>query len=862
MSRRNLDAARPLAIGLALALVLALAAGSVMATKNSGFLREWPVLENKPPVSNKRLKEAEERAQEILDGLTLDQKIGQITQGEIEYVTAADVEQYCLGSVLSGGGSWPNGNKNSSPQDWRDLADEYWQAGMDGCGIPPTWGIDSVHGNNNVMGATLFPHNINLGAANNRNLMKKIGVATAKETRVTGQPWTFAPSVAVARDDRWGRTYESYSEDPKRVERLTGPMIKGLQGRLNECSVMATIKHWVGDGGTTDGEDQGNTEVPEDELINIHGLPYFEGMEVGVVSAMPSFSSWNGEKMHGNKYLITDILKDTLGFSGHIISDWNGIGQVPGCENWDCPQAVEAGIDQFMVPSDWQRFIETTTQQVEDGIISMDRIDDAVFRVLRNKLLLRLFDKKPSEGNCAKDSLLGKKSHRKIAEQAARESLVLLKNNDDLLPLARGLRVLVTGKSADSISNQTGGWTLTWQGTENTNADFPGATSIYGGIKAVAPNSVLVEDPSTVDLNDYDVAIAVIGETPYAEGAGDIGRTETLQHTTRHEEDLTVLQALDGIPTVTIFLSGRPLYVNDLLNLSQAFVAAFLPGSEGQAVAQVIFQNKKGKVNHDFKGTLPMTWPAEDCQTPLNVGQQFGALFNYDYGLTYKHHENLDELPDNTGELGCGSRDDGDNGDTATEPLEIYVSGSNVDPWVLKIGDPSGDTDVGLGASEITELPNIKTGPKEDGPTVQGAATNVLWKGGDAQFYSQYPDGSEDLRSYLNVEDSDEDGALVFAVKIKSPPTADVETRIDCDYPCSGAVDTTSAFTDARITDGDWHELSIPLACFAEAGTDFSIVNTPFLIFTDGEMEAAISDIRWEPPGYGANVTCDGDYQP
>ena len=409
----------------------------VQAAENTASLDQqtgytsWPVLENQPPVSKYRLKKAQAKAQDILKNLTLDQKIGQITQGEIQDVSIDDVKTYCLGSVLNGGGSWPNLDKYASPADWRNLADDYWQAGVEGCGIPPIWGIDSVHGNNNVFGATIFPHNIGLGAANNPELMVKIGRATARETRATGQPWVFAPTVAVARDDRWGRTYESYSEDPQRVTNLTGPMIEGLQGNLWDCSVAATIKHWVADGGTTNGKDQGDTELTEEQLINIHGIPYFSGMQAGVLSAMPSFSSFNGEKMHGNQYLIQDVLKNTLGFSGHVISDWNGIGQVTdngtNCTNSNCPKAVNAGIDLFMVPFEWREFIATTKQQVLNGDIPLQRIDDAVERILRNKLLLRMFDKKPSETRCATDKWIGFKSHRHIARRAVRESLVLLK---------------------------------------------------------------------------------------------------------------------------------------------------------------------------------------------------------------------------------------------------------------------------------------------------------------------------------------------------------------------------------------------------------------------------------------------------
>jgi beta-glucosidase len=857
--------ARVLAIGLALSV----AAGSAAAQKDTpdGFLFDWPATENIPPVGIGVVKQAEARAQRILDTLTLDQKIGQMTQGEIQAVTPADVVQYCLGSVLNGGGSWPNLDKHASPQVWRDLADAYWQAGMDGCGIPPIWGIDSVHGNNNVVGATLFPHNIGLGAANNPDLMREIGSATARETRATGQPWVFAPTVAVARDDRWGRTYESYSEDPARVARLARPLIEGLQGNLGECNVAATIKHWIGDGGTTNGTDQGDTEVPEDELINIHGLPYFEGLEAGVLSAMPSFSSWNGEKMHGHRYLITDILKGQLGFSGHVISDWNGIGQVPNCSNTDCPQAVDAGIDLFMVPHDWRDFIATTRQQVLDGVISIDRVDDAVTRVLRNKILLGLMDQRPSASKCAVDAQLGAKKHRELARAAVRESLVLLKNDYNILPLSRDARILVTGKSADNIANQNGGWTLTWQGTGNTNEDFPGATSIYEGIRAVAPFADLAEDPSSVDLTQYDVVIAVIGETPYAEGLGDIRKNQTLEHAKLHPEDLALLQTINdaGVPVATLWIAGRPLYVNKELNRSDAFVAAWLPGSEGGGIADVLFLRDNGKVNHDFTGKLAFSWPAEDCQTPLNVGQDFGALFPYGYGLTYRDTVTLGPLDEASGDLGCGLRDTGGGGGgVATEPLEVFVQGGNIAPWQLYIGDPSnwGGTLVDLSdPNNVTAMLNVMAGPRVDSPTFQSGGITVAFGigtdgVGPGQFYSQGDGGSgEDLRGYINSAN----GALVFNVRSSTPPTAAVKTRIDCVFPCIGELDLTPAYTAA--SDGNWHELAVPLSCFAAQGTDFSNVNTPFLVFTDGLWAADFATIRWEPD-HIANVSCDGVYQP
>lgn len=665
MNLRKPNTLRLTAILLVLSIAIpgtALAGGTIGGQEPA--YRDWPLMENRPPVSKARLHRAETIAKQILGRLTLEQKIGQITQGEIRSVTPEDVAQYCLGSVLNGGGSWPAENMYSSPAEWRALADAYWQAGMDSCGIPPIWGIDSVHGNNNVFGATVFPHNIGLGAANNPALMKRIGVATARETRATGQPWVFAPTVAVARDYRWGRTYESYSEDPQRVRRLVGPLIRGLQGDLDGCHVAATAKHWLGDGGTTNGTDQGNTEVTEEELINIHGLPYFTAMRAGVLSVMPSYSAWNGERMHGNRTLITDVLKDTLGFSGHVISDWNAIGQVPDCTDSDCPQAVNAGIDLFMVPWDWATFLDATLAQVESGVIPIKRIDDAVLRVLRNKALMGLFDEKPSEALCAQDEQLGAQVHRNVARRAVRESLVLLKNDGNILPLARDTKVLVTGIHANNIPYQSGGWTLTWQGTNTGNGDFPGATSIYDGISEIAPGADLRLYLFGVDFSEYDVAVVVIGEPPYAEYFGDIPLSQTIDNSQRNQQGLFLLEYVKatGIPVVTVFVSGRPLYVNKELNRSEAFVAAWLPGSEGGGIADVLFAGEDGGVNHDFVGRLPFTWPGDPCQASINLDDPEDGLFPFGFGLNYSDSVLLGTLEESTVDGGCAIEGSADGG--------------------------------------------------------------------------------------------------------------------------------------------------------------------------------------------------------
>ncbi|MDG1447061.1 MAG: glycoside hydrolase family 3 N-terminal domain-containing protein, partial [Porticoccaceae bacterium] len=584
----------------------------------------------------------------ILAEMTLAEKVGQMVQAEISEVSAAQVRDYNLGSVLNGGGSWPNG-KNSSLADWVNLADSYYQASTDtsdgGVGVPLIWGTDAVHGHNNVIGATIFPHNIGLGAANNPSLMRQIGEATALEVAATGIDWVFAPTLAAVRNDSWGRTYEGYSEDPEIVKAYAGEIVTGLQGdssdRFGPGHVIATAKHFIGDGGTQNGVDQGNTVVTEAELRNIHGQGYLTALAAGAQTVMASYNSWNGSKLHGNQYLLTDVLKQQMGFDGFVIGDWNGHGQVPGCGDAECAQAIMAGVDMIMVPFAWQSFIANTIAQVENGTISLSRIDDAVTRILRVKLRAGFADKvKPSERTHANNStLIGAAAHRTIARQAVRESLVLLKNSDNILPLAPNASVLVAGSGANNIGQQSGGWTITWQGTGNSNSNFPGATSIYAGIQSAvnaAGGTTSLSANGSFTGTAPDVAIVVFGESPYAEGVGDLN---SLEYQLGNKSDLALLQSLrdQNIPVVSIFLTGRPLWVNAELNASNAFVAAWLPGTEGAGIADVIFKTSAGATHHDFSGKLSFSWPNSADQLAVNRNDStYDPLFAYGFGLTYQ----------------------------------------------------------------------------------------------------------------------------------------------------------------------------------------------------------------------------------
>jgi beta-glucosidase len=801
----------------------------------------------------------------MVSRMTLAEKVGQMTQAEIQSITPAEVRQYHIGSVLNGGGSWPNNDKHATPSAWLALADAYWDAALAADGavkIPIMWGIDAVHGNSNVFGATLFPHNIGLGAARDPCLVRRIARATAEQVRVTGQDWAFAPTLAVVRDDRWGRTYEGFSEDPAITRAYAAAYVDGLQntdededeGEEDDRSirrlrgVLATAKHFIGDGGTAEGRDQGVNPSPEAILREIHGQGYFGALGAGAQTVMISFSSWTNEqlgiregKVHGSRYLVTDVLKGKMGFDGLVVSDWNGIGQVTGCNNFRCARALNAGIDVFMVPGEWRQFIANTIQLVESGAVPRSRIDDAVTRILRVKLRAGLFGaRRPSERRLAgdADSLV----HRELAREAVQRSAVLLKNNGNVLPLARNRKILVVGKGADSFSIQTGGWTLSWQGTGNSKADFPNGETVLAGIRRVAgdANVTFSATAEGVDPLLFGTVIAVIGETPYAEGVGDIGRTRTLEHAARYPSDLAVLKRVAGrgAPVVTVFFSGRPAYVNKELNRSDAFVAAFLPGTEAGSIADLLFRDARGRIGRGFTGKLSYSWPAAACQTPLNVGDTpYEPLFAYGFGLGYRDQVDLRALDETSPAIGCGQTG---GGGTATQDLDIYVRG-DVAPYQLYIGSPANwSVAVNPDPTAVTTSADGNISVQTTDVTVQGDGRRVTWAGtGPGQIYSQSA-ATADLRGYLNAK-----GALVLDAIVGQSPAGSVKMRVDCVWPCLGEVDATRLFRS--LTTGVRQTVKIPLQCFAVAGTDLAIVNTPLLFYTEGAFQLSFANVRWVP---------------
>ena len=562
-----------------------------------------------------------DRVEDLLQRMTLDEKIGQMTQVDRRYLkNESDIATFFLGSLLSGGGSAPTDN---SPKGWADMYDRYQSIALQTrLKIPLLYGIDAVHGHNNVKGAVIFPHNIGLGCTRNPDLVEQVARITALEVAGTGIDWTFAPCIAVPRDERWGRTYEGFGETPELAQLFGAAAVRGFQGgALNlPGSILACAKHYVGDGGTTGGVDQGNTQIDEATLRAIHLPGYQAAIANNVATIMASYNSWNGEKIHGHKYLLTEVLKEELGFRGFVVSDWAAIDQLPGDYTQDVEMAINAGIDMVMVPERYELFISTLKSLVTQGKVTMNRINDAVRRILTKKFEAGLFEH-PYTNRSLTDSV-GSVPHRTVARQAVRESLVLLKKKDGILPLPKeNVRIHVAGKNADNLGYQCGGWTISWQGGSG---DITEGTTILEGLRQVAPGASITFSQDGSGAAAADVGIVVIGETPYAEGGGD------RKNLSLSPEDIRAVRTVKkaGIPTIVILVSGRPLILSPILHFSDVLIAAWLPGSEGQGVADVLFGD------YQPRGRLSHSWPRSMEQIPINVGDSdYDPLFPYDFGL-------------------------------------------------------------------------------------------------------------------------------------------------------------------------------------------------------------------------------------
>jgi beta-glucosidase len=592
----------------------------------------------------------EARLDDLLKRMTLDEKIGQMTQVEKNSIRPGDITKYYLGSILSGGGGSPSEN---TPQAWYAMVDGFQKEALKTrLQIPIIYGVDAVHGHGNLLNATIFPHNIGHGAANDPELMEKIGRATAEEMLATGIPWNFAPVVAVVQDVRWGRTYEGYGEKTELVTSLSTAYIKGLQSltdednpsRVQSIFVLATPKHFIGDGATIWGSsrtedyklDQGNMQAPEKLVRELFLPPYQSAVEAGAMSVMASFSSWKGTKMHAQQYLLTKVLKNELGFNGFIVSDWQAMDQITPDDYYaSIVTSVNAGVDMNMVPYDYVKFIQTMKDAVNNGDIPESRVDEAVRRILRVKFALGLFEQPMPD--LKYQGTVRSREHLDLARQAVRESLVLLQNENNVLPLNKDTPVIfVAGEGANDIGLQSGGWTLEWQGKVGNNSD---GTTIFSGIKAAVGPDTRVEFQRDGDFNEFkdssgnqlsaDVGIVVIAEKPYAEGVGDRADVSLDEKETK----LIVDMRKQSKTVVVILISGRPRVITEQLPLADAWVAAWLPGTEGAGIADVLFGG------YPFTGKLSYSWPRSNEQLPININNSANKtgcdapLFPVGYGL-------------------------------------------------------------------------------------------------------------------------------------------------------------------------------------------------------------------------------------
>ncbi|WP_380003870.1 glycoside hydrolase family 3 protein [Dyella halodurans] len=772
----------------------------------------------------------EQRLAALMAKMTVEEKVGQLIQADVLSVTPEDVRKYRLGAILAGGNSKPNGAQLANAEQWKALSEAFYRASMDTrdghVAIPLLFGIDAVHGHNNAVGATLFPQNVGLGATHDPSLIREIGAATAAEVRATGINWTFAPTVALPQDVRWGRSYEGYSQDPALVMQYAAAMVEGLQGKvgtpefLDSSHAIATAKHFLADGGTKNGKDQGDAEISETALRTLHAAGYPPSIDAGVQTVMASFSSWNGQKMHGNKALLTDVLKGRMDFQGFVVGDWNAHGQVQGCTNDDCAASINAGLDMLMAPDSWRGLYEHTLAEVKSGVIPMSRVNDAVARILRVKLRAGLFDAgAPSTQPLVVKSaeLVGSPAHRAIARRAVRESLVLLKNNGGVLPIDPRKRILVAGDGADSISRQSGGWTLDWQGTGLKNENFPGAQSIGAGIveqvRAAGGAADIAADGHYT--GKPDVAVVVFGEDPYAEFQGDI---PNLLYRPGDDRDLELIRRLrgDGIPVVAVFLSGRPLWVNREINAADAFVAAWLPGSEGGGVADVLLRTRDGRVANDFRGKLSYAWPRSAVQG------QGEPQFPLGFGLTYADHTALPKLSEASGISG------------EQIPVGDYLErGKAVHGYTFTLVGADGAAVPGDVSSASTADASLRMAGIDF--KAQEDARRFAWNNDKAQLTIR-------AHSPMDLDrEANGDVLLVMTIRVDALPTQDAWVGMGCGNGCQGHVALGPQL--AKLTPGKWVRVGVPLKCFRAAGVDMHHVDQPFAWGAGKGTELAISRV-------------------
>ena len=778
----------------------------------------WPIIDPLPLSID-----IESQIDEMLPKLTLEQKVGQVIQGDSDSVTPEEVKEYRLGSVLSGGNSAPGPLPYAETKKWLEMADKYYNASIDNEGveiaIPIIWGIDAVHGHANLKGAIIFPHNIGLGAMNNPDLIEQIAGVTAHELTISGHDWTFAPTLAVPRDLRWGRSYEGFSEDPDIVQSYGGRIVIGLQGKfgsddfMSDGKVISSAKHFLADGATQNGADQGDALISEDELSKVHAAGYYSAIPAGVQTVMASFSSWQGRKLHGDKELLTNVLKGKMGFKGFVIGDWNGHGQVPGCKNTDCAQSLNAGLDMYMAPDSWKGLYASTLQQVKNGTISMERLNDAVRRILRVKLASGIFEKgaPSSRTNAGDENILGLPENRSIARQAVRESMVLLKNNNQVLPINASKTILVVGDGAASISKASGGWTLSWQGTGHENDEFPNGESILNGIEEVVSDAggKVIFSPNGDTSLEADVVIAIYGENPYAEFQGDRENLDFIPN--GFDVNKLATYKNKGIPVISVFLSGRPLWTNPEINNSDAFVAAWLPGSEGGGISDLLFRRDP---SFDFTGRLSFSWPASAVVLEKNK-----ALFKLGYGLSYASSENFESLPEKSGLENSEVPSSG----------EFFNKGAAVAPWSLFL--KSGNL-----VKQISSFPTSVGGlivSKTD-HMAQEDALRINWTQSDEDYFQISSIKPDDMARQSN-------GAMKLAFNAKTFVGADAIIQI-------GQCDDNDRFNktlDFKIS-GEWKEYRISLSSFEKLGIDMSKITSALIIKAKKGVDIGLSNVRLE----------------
>ena len=769
----------------------------------------------------------------LIDKMSIEQKVGQVIQGDLDFISPSDVKDFYIGSVLNGGNTSPNGDKYSSPKDWKNLSKEFYDASLeiDGLKIPILWGTDAVHGHNNVIGATLFPHNIGLGATGNAALVQKIGEAIALEVLSTGVVWTFAPTIAVPQNDRWGRTYEGFSEDPVLVSKLGKAMILGLQGEgsnfLDSNHVIATAKHFMGDGGTINGVDQGDTLISEKDLRNIHGYPYFEALDACSQTVMASFNSWNGSKLHGNKDLLTGILKERMQFDGFVVGDWNGHGQVKGCSNTSCSQAFNAGIDMFMAPEDWKELLSNTIAQVKSGEISSDRLDDAVSRILRVKSRIGLLDgRKP---HLSESDYLRHPKHMELARQAVRESLVLLKNNSQVLPLNPKRHVGIIGSSAKKISSQAGGWTITWQGRDNKNSDFKNTKTIFGAIEEfVISSGGSVEFSGSGTFNKVpDYVIGVFGEEPYAEMLGDLKDMSFVPTDPSYLPQLELISAQE-IPIVSIFLSGRPLVVNRYINASNAFIAAWLPGTAVEGISDVLF-SKDDAMQFDFLGKLSYSWPYDKSQSKLNYQDEvYEPLFPFGFGLNYSSNIDLREIPLNKI-------------NEAPKSINVFLGSAAIPGKEFILAESGPEFVLDDEFSSFNKRINIS---RFDYLRQDDSKNIIFVKGSSMQAFGV----SSDAVLNLSLMNSPYYEIVMRMNKVDQLP---LYFTVGCGLNCQGSVQLPVLKLDT------WNTLMIPVSCMEKNGLDASKVQIRALFLSRGDINYDLHSIAIKEGGFkGSKVSC------